>query len=70
MHEHDWTPVPLERGQYLCACGASGFRVGGVIRAHRIPLFGRRDVTVSAAGDGNRWVEPAPTLDDYDRGDA
>jgi hypothetical protein len=71
-HRHDWRPASGERGQYLCACGASGFRdlLTGAIVAHRIALRGRpAPVTVSDAGHGNRWVERAPTLDDYDRGE-
>lgn len=32
-HTHTWLPVPLERGRYLCACGAKGYRrpLAGVV---------------------------------------
>lgn len=34
-HEHDWTPIQGDCGQYECTCGALGYRAGdGRIRKH------------------------------------
>jgi hypothetical protein len=50
---------------YVCMCGASGVRWlhDGVIREHA----GETPVYFERGDDGGHRIEPAPTLDDYDR---
>jgi hypothetical protein len=57
-HVHDWQPMPLERGRFVCACGASGYRAEfgpnkGKIVPHKQTQKGREQTMhVGAANMG------------------
>jgi hypothetical protein len=50
-HEHAWEPWPGECGVYRCACGASGYRQAGEVRAHRKTWEPREAPSVRQVGD-------------------
>lgn len=68
-HVHEWKPVDGEVAQYACpSCGATGFRAGREIRAHKSKVSRRQQWTARdrTGGAGGR-VSPRIT-EDWDGG--
>jgi hypothetical protein len=57
-HAHEWQPV-AEQGQYICSCGATGYRfsyrAGGIL-AHKVPRAYGVSGQVAHVNKSNRTI--------------